>query len=942
MNNIIINSNNKSLMNKINENNIRKSIKKEKYNELINLVPNDKNEISVLKMIKNEKTLNSLKVELDEKLIKLFSSQATPSGYNKDIESLLKDLYLTREDLFKLVLEFISKSTKKENEIRIIASYLFSMKGLTNLLLKTINQNESNSNKEKHLLNELLVLGDILGYEKFQKNSVVIRFGEKGSKAYINLSGEVAVLIKKGYRLLLNEEEYLYYLINLINYKEYELANITINENYKIFPVEIIDNIGEEDINKKYTHSMSIKDVDLFNFNKESIDYTHNFQKNSSKDISKYSLKKKKSKQINRNRPMLKLNQENKRLREISFKRTILASNLMKKFNLKSINKRILNKCSIEEYINRLNVIYGFNFDENQYNKRYQNYNDKFYFTIYSYVNIVNLKKGSIFGEMALSNKNSLRTATIIALDECHCGVLNKKTFNNCLKNGAEKNLYDILCFLVDLPIFKGIPQSIFYKKYYTSLSRNSLNKNNKIIIQGQKPDYLALLKSGQYTIYTYNSLYNITNLLVHYMTINQKIKKNDEKVNKIILSLKSTNKLLIENENFKNYYFSKHNFKVGEISCPDIIGYNEYLDENGKYAFTIEVKSIQSDFFLLKNNFFEDIMNKTDIVKYNQDEIYYSKLNLIIERLYNMRKIAINSFIEYKTNEKIGSVITKEIEKVIGNRIKYKRSKRFNSTNFNIQLIQNDNINNNNEYYFIDSIKKSSLINSNHSKIQISNFVSKEISKTENNINNINKKENTLSKFSKIPKKNNISHFNKTISNLRNYKLNHNLPNLKSYSINKSKNIEKEKIEAYTQKDMNTKKNEFDGICLNNMILEDIKDHIKFPLYETPKEKRNIQRNHYFKTKNMILSKRLYKSVKQNKYKYEITKSLPSLSENFLLNISLLKKIKDKKEKKNKSKFSYNTLVNEANKTNYTIGRNNYYEKNISKRLNYFFGIKK
>ena len=77
-------------------------------------------------------------------------------------------------------MEFLSKSTKKENEIRIIASYLFSMQGLTNLLLKTID----NNNKEQSLLNDLLALSNSLIYEKFPKNYVLIPFGEISKYSY--------------------------------------------------------------------------------------------------------------------------------------------------------------------------------------------------------------------------------------------------------------------------------------------------------------------------------------------------------------------------------------------------------------------------------------------------------------------------------------------------------------------------------------------------------------------------------------------------------------------------------------------------------------------------------------------------------------------------------------------------------------------------------------
>ena len=943
--------------------NSRKAIKKVKFRQLYSSVAphsnttllsqnNQTNQTLLSQNNQKAKVLSVIKNQLDEKLLTLFSSPPTPNGYYKDIESLLKDLHIHKEDLFKIVLEYLSKSTKKGSELRIITSYLFSMKGLTNLLLKSKDQSETNENKEKYLLNDLLVLGNILGYEKFSKNRILIRFGEKGSKAYINLLGSVAVLIKKSYRLLLNEDEYLNYLVNLIRFKEYELANITINENYKIFPIEIIDDLKEEDFSKILLHSRSLKNISRFkNLQFDNYANSYSVEKKSTKNVINYNLSgnpPKKLAKVKKSKNNLRLNKENQKLKELSSQRKIYASKLMEKFGLKYITKKNLNFCTIEQYINRLNSIKGFNFDDNQYNKKYENSTDRIYFTIYSYINIVNLPKGSLFGEMALSNKNSLRTATIIALDDCYCGVLNKNTYDKCIKNGAEKFLHDILNFIVELPIFMGIPQSIFYRKYFTSLSRNLINKSNKIITQGDKPDYLALLKSGQYTIYINNSLYNITNLMTYYMTISQKIKKNDEVINKIIYSLKITNKLLMANEKFRNYYFSKNNFKVGEISCPDIIGYNEYLDEEGKYAFSIESKSIKSEFFLLKYDFYEEIMNQNKIVKNNQDEIYLSKLNVIIERLYNMRKTTINSFMEYKKKKKKSTVITREIDDLIGRRIKFKRLKKFN---ININNIEN---------YYLDSLKRSSIINNEQSKNKISIIVSKEINKTENNINNRDnkiQKENTASKYNKffetidsynslntnnLLNRNNVNNYN---NRTMTYFNNHN--HLKPDILNKFRKRKKEKLKINSEKEKNKKKKEFDGVCLNNMILEDIKEQIKFPLCQTFSKKIIFERNKNKKEKSVPFSQKLYNSIKNNKYKYENNKSLPTLTDEYTKTLPSFTTInckgnKEKITEENNKRSNSNKLFFEENKIDYRRERSKYYIKTISKRLNYFFGNKK
>ena len=985
---------------------MRKSLKRTKNNDN-NYYSSPSKKVNKFPDIKHkEKLMTILRQELDEKLLILFSSQASLMGFKQDIDSILNDLHLSHEKLFEIVLEFLSKSIRKENEIRIIVAYLFSMQGLTNLLLKTINIEMNN--KDKNLLNNLLVLGRTLAYEKFPKDYVLIRFGEKGSKAYINLSGDVAVLIKKQYKIKMSEEEYLYYLANLIRFQEYELVNIVVNENYKIFPIEIIDDLNEVEFEKKNLSSVSGKYFNKFN-NINVENSFNNVEKKISKDTSFLNLNNKSTgkliqNNLNKNnskkkslRPKLRLNQENEKLKNLSTPTMLFTSTLLKKYNLNYIHKKLLNRCNVEEYIQRLNTIEDYDFKENKYinekdkdkekeektkqNKKEndkennkENENDKTekktYFTIYLYLHVVNLSKGSLFGEMALNNKNSLRNATIITLDDCHCGVLNKKTYNNCLKNGAEKNLYDILYFIVELPIFRGIQPGVFLRKYYTSLSRNSINKSYKIIIQGEKPEYIALLKSGQYTIYTYNSLYNITNLMIYYLKINRKRMKNDEIVNKIMLSIKITNKLLLENEKFRIYYFSKNNYKVGEMSCPDIIGYNEYIDKDGKYAFSIESKALKGDFFLLKNTFYEEIMRKNEIVRNNQYELYSSKIELILERLYNMRKIVINTFFEYKTKEKIGNIVCKEIDDIIINKIKYKRFKKLFSTNYKIPSKQKDENININIINTINNCFEYNKINEqskNHSPL----LNLKTISKIENNNNcysNIkNKKDysykqnkyNISFKLNNINNNNKINLSNKNYNKTINYFNNHK----RIFKYNKSINNKKTKIENYysDKKPINNKRDNFDGICLNNLIWEDIKEQIKYPIfndneiinnekYSFRKIKKNRKRN--------ILPIRYYKDDEENenKNKLENEKSLNLLSEEYmnLRTLPICKIIKKKKDKiieTNNNRMCYTDRINnkiqdgendEIDRLNYDIERNNYYKNNISKRLNFIFRKKK
>jgi hypothetical protein len=441
---------------------------------------------------------------------------------------------------------------------------------------------------------------------------------------------------------------------------------------------------------------------------------------------------------------------------------------------------------------------------------------------------------------------------------------------------------------------------------------------------------------------------------MIYYAQINKKLKNRKNIINKIFLMLKETNKLIMENERFKNYYFSKNIYKVGVLSNPDIIGYNEYLDQNGLYAFNIEPITLNNDVFLLKNAFYEDIVKKNEIVKNNQEEIFYSKLDLLFERLYNMRNAEINSFLDYRAREEITITINREINDLFLDRIKFKRTKKFNSIDNKIKLKDNKNktninININTENNYLDSIQKSNIA-SKQSKTKIPLLKLKESFKTDNNIhinNNINitkyDKDNSKrlksSKFLELTDNKgklysynllNKNYKNKTITNFSNH-------NHKINKLNKTKNKEI-KIDNNSQKNIKNKKKDFDGVCLSNMILEDIKEKIKFPINNGNKNifKRNRNKN----IRKYILSE-IYNSDNNYKNKKESEKSIPTMSKDYLKTITIYKSKKDKKDESNRNIFNLKQY-NEKEKINYDIERNNYYKKTVSKRINLFFGTKK
>ena len=66
-----------------------------------------------------------------------------------------------------------------------------------------------------------------------------------------------------------------------------------------------------------------------------------------------------------------------------------------------------------------------------------------------TYSKIITLERGALFGEMALNEPNATRKATIITSSDCHFAVLNKKTFNNSIKMGAQRHMKETLQFFI-------------------------------------------------------------------------------------------------------------------------------------------------------------------------------------------------------------------------------------------------------------------------------------------------------------------------------------------------------------------------------------------------------------------------------------------------------------------------------------------------------------
>ena len=133
----------------------------------------------------------------------------------------------------------LKKQIKSKLEQGIIFDYLYFMKELTNLVKKA---------DSYHFKDYISILANQITYEFLPKNNVLCRYGDKGKNAYILLDGTLDILIIQKKKVKISEEDYLFYILTLIKYKEFALLNYILKENSMNYKLKLID---DRDIEKK-------------------------------------------------------------------------------------------------------------------------------------------------------------------------------------------------------------------------------------------------------------------------------------------------------------------------------------------------------------------------------------------------------------------------------------------------------------------------------------------------------------------------------------------------------------------------------------------------------------------------------------------------------------------------------------------------------------------
>ncbi len=579
----------------------------------------------------------------------------------------------------------------------------------------------------------------------------------------------------------------------------------------------------------------------------------------------------------------------------------------------KKLKPEELDYCSVEEYIERSKPLI---------NPFLKNLNIRKNLQIAIYEEIIKLGEGETFGEMALLDTN-IRNASILCINNCIFGSLSKNMYDNCIKNVQLKLRRKKISFVLNCELFKEVQIEDFERKYFNFFKNFKLNQNDYLFKQGNERNEIYFIKQGEIELYMKTSLNELKNLIKKSENIKFDENKEKKELKKIILD---------NNYNFLNQLNTFHLFKIKEN---EIIGLNDYLDENNNFICDAKCISNNTEIYSIHIKYFNDILKTDYKIRTNFKDFINKKNKIMIERLFYIRNTLLNqklNQISYE-NKKISMKLDKIFEKeyyekqknsFLQNSISFKHFK-LNKKNKKIRIKNTstfmskklNNFDDNKNLKNIEIKIDNNIINNNNNNNNKEKILNKFISHTKTNST-----ENALNLIKKrIQKKYNFSNFD-------NYSSKEN--NLLLSNSNFSNSIENNKYNL-TFKNYFNNKNISKKRILIPIFKTTFNNSKKRNIYEKIEERKynfisNETNNNFFekkifndildissRNKNKIREKFFYKSLYTNQT--EFNKINPLIVDNIIENFQ---------NKKNKKEFLFNSIKPYKNKIKNIFINNN------------------
>ena len=605
------------------------------------------------------KMLNSVSQGLNKKIKKKFNFQRLHS-FDVDTKKKMFEIssFIKDEKYISKAIQIFKYGAINFNESKIFISFLYNLEPFNQIL------SESSKDEIENILQNLSLT---LKYEYIPKNKIICKYGQNVEKFYLILRGKVDILVPNEEEILLTEEEYFRYLLNLKIYGENNIINKILSKNYLTFVMEektfeewvktaynTLELLGEK---YKLLNDPLKTDINQNNFiikpEMENIKPQRNiinnrrisfFNSNPRKKITgfKVPLSPKYNKRIRKS--LLIVNNEKKKVFDTIEKKNmvfrlkeqiLLAMKIIEPYNPDllgvNIGNYISNNVTSEEYINRTKP-FLFNYKLNELRKPAK---------IISYFIAKTLKSGDKFGDMmneVYQSNKSERYSTIISQENSDFGTLDRFGYTKCLKNVSERMRRKKLNFLLNANIFRNCNKNLFTKSFTSFFSKRLLYSHENLFSEGddvKKNQMIYFIRDGEICANCRKTIYEINKIFL------------DLNYNNLVDPEDDDDCLDKENDQYIKFKNRKRFIKIQYFKENDILGLNDCF-YNGKYIYTATCSSPTATVYEIHINFFKLILSADKKIAENVTYEEMVKRNLTMKLLLKFRNDKINYFKYY------------------------------------------------------------------------------------------------------------------------------------------------------------------------------------------------------------------------------------------------------------------------------------------------------
>jgi CRP-like cAMP-binding protein len=442
------------------------------------------------------------------------------------------------------------------------------------------------------------------------KDEILFRIGDTGDKFFLILSGECQILKPLRKKKKLTPKDFLKFLYKLKKDNEIFLLQMCINSNYEKYSFK---NYEEFKIFNNASLKIKIRNYLIFTMTQECF----NFEK----------------------------------IKEFFFEEI----KTFKEFNINEDILKNMNLEEIEKYLLKENKFFS-NFDEEEkiYYKYYYIFSDDYehYYNIVEYENILNLGKGYTFGDYALDNQKSDRTATIkSSMDSLLC-YINRDIYTKFILEEAIKiRKKDLILLNEKSPIFRSIKKNDFENHYIKKFYIRLFRKGDIIFNQNDLIDKIIFVKDGELDLFYQGNTFEVDNHIekcIDQCKLMQILE--DKEVDLLKSEFKNPKIWQIKSETFlkqanKSLKLNLKTAEKGDIICLESallklpLLYNIQVKSNNCQIYFLELKELNniiSRYNSCKNDYFNFSLEKVKVffsrirgVKLHRENILINNENI-------------------------------------------------------------------------------------------------------------------------------------------------------------------------------------------------------------------------------------------------------------------------------------------------------------------------